>query len=223
VVLGVDATNQRISLGFKQLQDDPWSIIGDTFKVGGIVKGKVTKITAFGAFVGMQEGIDGLVHISQISDEKVERVKDVLSVGQEVEARIVKIDPVERKIGLSIKAAQISDDDFKVSDDMLEGLQAGEDLVDLAGAFDEAFGIEELEEWHPGDSAAKKVEEKPEAVSAPVPKSAEKAEEPVKEVSEKPKEEKAPKDESEPAEEKPATEEQEESEEVEEEVGKKES
>jgi small subunit ribosomal protein S1 len=149
VVLEVDPDNQRISLGLKQAQEDPWSTIASRLKVGQMVTGKVTKLASFGAFVEIEEGIDGLVHVSQISDERVEKVKDVLKAGQEVKARIVRIDPVDRKIGLSIKAASVPDDEFEVKDEMLEGLRPGEDLVDLAGAFDAAFGAKD-EEWHPG-------------------------------------------------------------------------
>ena len=150
VVLEVDAANQRISLGLKQAQNDPWSSITQRFKVGQMVKGKVSKLASFGAFVEIDEGIDGLVHISQISEERVQKVKDALQPGQEVEARVIKIDPVERRIGLSIKAAKLPDDQFVVDDSMLEGLRPGEDLVDLAGAFDEAFGAAPQEEWQPG-------------------------------------------------------------------------
>ena len=152
VVLEVDPQNQRISLGLKQAQDDPWSKISEQFSVGALVTGKVSKLTSFGAFVELAEGIDGLVHISQISEERVENVRDVLKPGQEVQARVVKIDPVERRIGLSIKAAALSDEEFEVSEDMLTGLQPGEDLVDLAGAFDQAFGqgAGKAQEWHPG-------------------------------------------------------------------------
>ena len=151
VVLEVDAANQRISLGLKQAQTDPWSSISQRFKVGQMVKGKVSKLASFGAFVEIDEGIDGLVHISQISDDRVQKVKDALQPGQEVEARVIKIDGVERRIGLSIKAAKLPDDQFVVDDSMLEGLRPGEDLVDLAGAFDEAFsGAPTTEEWHPG-------------------------------------------------------------------------
>ena len=152
VVLEIDPSNQRLSLGLKQAQEDPWSSISKKFKVGEIIKGKVTKIASFGAFIEMEEGIDGLVHISQISNEHIERVRDALEPGQEVEARVVKIDSAERRIGLSIKAAAIDDSEFEVSDDMLEGLRPGEDLVDLAGAFDDA--LNSLEVWHPGDKNA---------------------------------------------------------------------
>lgn len=154
VVLEVDPENKRISLGLKQAQDDPWAQISDTYKVGNRVKGKVSKVAPFGAFVELAEGIDGLVHISQISDEKIENVKNILSPRQGVEARVIKIDPVERRIGLSMKAADVSDEEFEMSEEMLEGLRPGEDLVDLAGAFEEVLSDQDegtAEEWHPGD------------------------------------------------------------------------
>jgi small subunit ribosomal protein S1 len=152
VILEVDPQQQRIGLGLKQAQEDPWTQIAGKYKVGQMVKGKVSKLASFGAFVEIEEGIDGLVHISQISEERVQKVKDALQPGQEVEARVIKIDAVERRIGLSIKAAKLPDDQFVVDESMLEGLRPGEDLVDLAGAFDEAFGQTQAapEEWHPG-------------------------------------------------------------------------
>jgi len=91
------------------------------------------------------------VHISQISDDHVAKIRDVLQPGQDVEARVIKIDPIDRRIGLSIKAAKMAEDEFKVDDSMLEGLRPGEDLVDLAGAFDAALGsADKPEEWSPG-------------------------------------------------------------------------
>jgi len=158
IVLEIDSSSQRISLGLKQAQNDPWAGIVDKYPVGKKISGIVTKISSFGAFVEIEEGIDGLVHISQISDEHIERVKDVLNVGDTVEARIVKVDPVEHRIGLSVKAAKVDDDEFEVEEGMLEGLQSGAELVNLSGAFDSAFG-DQLEEWHPGDAAKKEDEE----------------------------------------------------------------
>jgi len=152
VVLEVDASNQRISLGMKQAMPDPWSSVASKYAIGQLVEGKVAKLAQFGAFVELEEGIEGLVHISQISDERVEKVKDVLKVGDVVKARIVKMDEVDRRIGLSIKAAEVSDEEFQLDESMLEGLRPGEDMVDLGSAFDDAFsGLEGLEEWHPGD------------------------------------------------------------------------
>ena len=148
VVLEIDAVNQRISLGLKQAQEDPWARITDTYKEGQKITGKVTKLTNFGAFVELEDGIDGLVHISQISDAHIEKVKDVLNIGDQIEARIVKIDPVEHRIGLSIKAAKIADEDFEISEELLTGLRPGEELVDLSSAFDGL--LTGNEEWHPG-------------------------------------------------------------------------
>ncbi len=152
IVLEIDASTQRISLGLKQAQEDPWARITDVYKEGQKITGKVTKLTNFGAFVELEDGIDGLVHISQISGEHVEKVKDVLNIGDEVSARIVKIDPVEHRIGLSIKAAAIADEDFEISDDLLTGLKPGEELVDLSSAFDD-LTLGGGEEWHPGDKS----------------------------------------------------------------------
>jgi small subunit ribosomal protein S1 len=151
VVLEIDSVNQRISLGLKQAQEDPWARITDTYKEGQKITGKVTKLTNFGAFIELEDGIDGLVHISQISDAHIEKVKDVLNIGDQIEARIVKIDPVEHRIGLSIKAAKIADEDFEISDDLLTGLRPGEELVDLSSAFDGL--LTGNEEWHPGEKS----------------------------------------------------------------------
>ena len=157
VALEVDSENKRISLGLKQAHDDPWNTITSRYEVGKVVKGHVTKVASFGAFVEIEEGVDGLVHISQISDEHVEKVRDALDVGQEIEARIMRIDRSERRIGLSIKAISMPDDEFeRQREEIIEGLRPGEDMVDLAGAFDEALGGGEVdsggEEWRPGES-----------------------------------------------------------------------
>ncbi len=135
-VLEVDRANQRIALGMKQLETDPWEKIETLYKVGDLVTGKVTKLASFGAFVGLQHEIDGLVHISQISEERVDKIKNVLKPGQEVSARVVKIDKNERRIGLSIKAASYTDEQIKEEQKMLDALKPGEDLVALQHAFD---------------------------------------------------------------------------------------
>ena len=157
VVLDVNAKEQRISLGLKQAQTDPWAEIATKYPVGMVVKGKVSKIASFGAFVELEDGVDGLVHISQISDQRVEKVKDALEVGQEVEARVVKVDRGERRIGLSIRAMSMTEDEVKA----LEAEAAGEpvapvsaksagseNLGGLSAAFDNAFANVE---WQPGN------------------------------------------------------------------------
>src|SRR5213596_2015397 len=138
VVLEIDKANQRISLGIKQLTEDPWSNIDKYYKVCDLVTGKVTKLASFGAFVGLQHDIDGLVHISQVSEERVDKIKNVLKVGQEVTARVIKIDKTDRRIGLSIKAANYSAEQLKAEQAILDSLKPGEDLVALQHAFDEA-------------------------------------------------------------------------------------
>ena len=138
VVLEVDKANQRISVGVKQLSVDPWSNIDQYYKVGDLVTGNVTKLASFGAFVGLQHDIDGLVHISQVSEERTDKIKNVLKVGQEVTARVIKIDKGERRIGLSIKAAAYSPEQLQAEQAILDSLKPGEDLVALQHAFDAA-------------------------------------------------------------------------------------
>jgi small subunit ribosomal protein S1 len=138
VVLEVDKANQRIAVGLKQLTTDPWESIDRLYKVGDLVTGNVTKLASFGAFIGLQHEIDGLVHISQISEERVDKIKNVLKVGQEVTARVIKIDKSDRRIGLSIKAANYSNEQLKAEQAVLDALKPGEDLVALQHAFDAA-------------------------------------------------------------------------------------
>jgi small subunit ribosomal protein S1 len=103
VVLNIDRNNERFSLGIKQLTPDPWRDVARRYRKGEVVAGKVTNVTDFGAFVELEEGIEGLVHVSEISREKVEKPSDVLKVGDTLSAVVLHIDPHERRIGLSIK------------------------------------------------------------------------------------------------------------------------
>jgi len=140
IVLDIDPNQQRISLGMKQLAVDPWSDIDSFFKIGDVVQGTVTKITSFGAFVELKDGIDGLVHISQISEERIEKIKDILKAGQQVSARVVKIDRDERRLGLSIKAANYSAEELAAETATYEALNrsAGNDMMNLGDILDEA-------------------------------------------------------------------------------------
>jgi small subunit ribosomal protein S1 len=107
VVLNVDQEKQRIALGLKQMSEDPWvSAIPNAYRPGQVVKGQVTKIANFGVFVELAPGLEGLLHISEISDHKVEKPEDVLKVGQDLDVKILRVDSDERKIGLSLKRAQ---------------------------------------------------------------------------------------------------------------------
>jgi small subunit ribosomal protein S1 len=145
VVLEVDKGNQRIALGVKQISEDPWANIDKFYKVGDLVNGKVTKLASFGAFVGLEHDIDGLVHISQVSEERIDKIKNVLKPGQDVTARVIKIDKGERRIGLSIKAANYSPEQLVAEQKLLDSLKPGEDLVALQHAFDAAEVVEEKE------------------------------------------------------------------------------
>ena len=103
-ILSVDKEKKRVSLGIKQLTEDPWKKeIPEKYSVGDIVKGKVTKMTDFGAFIDMGNGLEGLLHISEVSSEKIKNLEKILSIGQELDVKIVKIEPEARKIGLSLK------------------------------------------------------------------------------------------------------------------------
>jgi small subunit ribosomal protein S1 len=139
-VLDVDSGQQRISLGMKQLTSDPWTDIDAHFKIGDVVQGTVTKITSFGAFLDLKDGIDGLVHISQIQEERVEKIKDVLKPGQQVTARVIKIDREERRLGLSIKAANYSAEELAAETTAYEALNrsAANDMMNLGDILDEA-------------------------------------------------------------------------------------
>ena len=149
VVLSIDKENQRVSLGIKQAENDPWSDIDDKFKVGDMVKGQVAKIASFGAFVNLQDDIDGLIHISQLSEDHVEKVKDVLKVGDDVEARVIKVDKVERRIGLSVKAVEYTEDQLKKESQSFETLKPSSEMVGLEQAFN--LASPETEEWSPSE------------------------------------------------------------------------
>lgn len=142
IILDINPEQQRISLGLKQIESDPWEHIEELYKIGDLVKGKITKIAGFGAFIELSNKIDGLIHISQISKDHVERVKDVLNLGDEIEARVIKIDKEERRIGLSIKAAleDFSDDELKAAEEeYTAALRPGEEMVAMGDVLGESL------------------------------------------------------------------------------------
>jgi small subunit ribosomal protein S1 len=110
VVLGIDVDNERISLGIKQLQEDPWNAMPQRYPVGSRVTGTVTSVTDFGVFVELEEGLEGLIHVSQLSTERVDKPSQLFSVGDKVDAEVTNVDPRERRIGLSIKALKRSEE-----------------------------------------------------------------------------------------------------------------
>lgn len=120
-VLAVDKENKKITLGMKQLSQNPWESIERTIPVGSLVHGKISKITAFGAFVELDNGIEGLIHVTELSDKSFGKIQEVVSEGDAITAKVIKIDPEFKKIALSIKqylieSNQCDHDDIVVSD-----------------------------------------------------------------------------------------------------------
>ena len=149
IVLEIKKEDQRVSLGIKQLESDPWESINDRFKVGDMVTGQVAKIASFGAFVNLDGDIDGLIHISQLSEDHVERVKDVIKVGDEITARVIKVDSIERRIGLSIKAVNYDTEQLRRETASFEALRPSSDMEGLEHAFN--LATRENEEWSPSE------------------------------------------------------------------------
>jgi small subunit ribosomal protein S1 len=119
LVLHVDKANHRISLGLKQVQQDPWqAAVPEKYRVGMDVQGKVIRTTDFGAFVELEDGVEGLLHVSELSHERVNKPEDIVQVGQELILKVIKLDPEERKIGLSLRA---------IADSLRDGLVSEED------------------------------------------------------------------------------------------------
>ena len=104
VVLQIDASERRVSLGLKQTQPDPWEEVPEKYKVGSVVRGTVVNLTSFGAFTKLEEGIEGLIHISELSERRIEKPEEVVSVGDELDLKVINLSPKDRRIGLSLKA-----------------------------------------------------------------------------------------------------------------------
>lgn len=110
MVLSIDPAQQKISLGLKQIEPDPWMEVPNKYKIGSVVRGKVVNITSFGVFAQLEDDIEGLIHISELAEQRIEKPEDIVSVGQELDLKVIHLDPTERRIGLSLKAAQAEQD-----------------------------------------------------------------------------------------------------------------
>jgi small subunit ribosomal protein S1 len=140
-VLSVDQDRRRIALGMKQLDEDPWANdIPGKYQPGQIVRGPVTKITNFGVFVGLEDGLEGLLHISELADHKIEKPQDVVQPDQEVEVKILKVDTEARKIGLSLRRVQWAAEDHAEAGSQPEPIHKGpyEDTFNISIGADEA-------------------------------------------------------------------------------------
>ena len=120
IILSIDKESKKITLGVKQLSTNPWETIEKTIPVGTLVKGKVTKITAFGAFVELENGIEALIHVTELSDSAFSKVEDVIAVGDDVTAKVIKLDPEHKKVALSVKEYMIERDQIN-RDDIVVG------------------------------------------------------------------------------------------------------
>jgi small subunit ribosomal protein S1 len=125
VVLGIDVDNERISLGIKQLTADPWSTVPKRYPVGTRVRGTVTSVTDFGVFAELEEGVEGLIHVSQLSNERVDKPGALFKVGDTVEAEVTNVDSREKRIGLSIKALRRSEEREEVEGYMKREREGG--------------------------------------------------------------------------------------------------
>jgi small subunit ribosomal protein S1 len=158
IVLDIDKSNERFSLGIKQLQSDPWESVGERYEVGKEITGTVTNVTDFGVFVELEEGIEGLVHVSEISKEKIKTPVGKFNVGDVITAKVMNINSEERRIGLSIKRLEIEDE---------KGLLR--DYINKMGPATSTFGEilkenlqEKLSEQQDDDVVAVEEEEDPE-------------------------------------------------------------
>ena len=104
VVLQIDAAERRVSLGLKQTQPDPWQEVPEKYKVGTVVRGTIVNLTSFGAFTKLEEGIEGLIHISELANRRIEKPEEIVSVGQELDLKVINLSSKDRRIGLSLKA-----------------------------------------------------------------------------------------------------------------------
>ena len=105
-MLDIDRDRQRISLGLKQTQEDPWQRVIDTYRIGDELEGKVTKVVTFGAFVEIMDGVEGLVHISELAHHHVENPREIVEPGQDVRVKILEIDSERRRLSLSVKRVE---------------------------------------------------------------------------------------------------------------------
>jgi small subunit ribosomal protein S1 len=180
-VLDIDRDRQRISLGLKQTQEDPWQRVVDTYNVGDELEGTVTKVVTFGAFVEILDGVEGLVHISELANHHVENPREVVQPGDDVKVKILEIETERRRLSLSVKRVE-----GQILPRRTEGPQA---VPEGAGDLDDLPDLALSEDVFTGDAPAAE----PEAEAAPEPE-AEAAPEPEAEAAPDPEVEDEPAD-----------------------------
>jgi small subunit ribosomal protein S1 len=165
-VLDVDRDRQRISLGLKQTQTDPWQRLMDECRQGDVVAGRITKVVTFGAFAGIVSGVEGLIHISELAEHHVENPREVVQQGQDVNVKIVEIDPERRRLSLSLRRVE-PDEPVKHVEMGTPGPAAEPEVPDLA--LSEEVFADTPAEAEPEAEAAAEPEPEPEAAAEPEP------------------------------------------------------
>ena len=141
----IDTEAKKVSIGYKQLQPQPWDLAADKYAEGDVIHGKVVRIVPFGAFIEVEKGIDGLVHVSQISHEFLENPTTALTIGEEIDAKILKLDCAEKKMTLSIKALEPKPENFERRPRAARGESEGR-----AKKFSKDRPADEYTEWNEG-------------------------------------------------------------------------
>jgi ribosomal protein S1 len=142
VVLSIDAEKQRVSLGLKQIEPDPWIQVPEKYAIGSVVRGRIVNITSFGAFAKLEEGVEGLIHISELDERHVDNPEEIVSVGEEVDLKVISLDPEERRIGLSLKEAK-ADQEQSVINRYMDGQYSDRTtLADLMDRSNVSIGFE---------------------------------------------------------------------------------
>jgi len=142
VVLSIDPEKQRVSLGLKQIEPDPWVQVPEKYAIGSIVRGRIVNITNFGAFAKLEEGVEGLIHISELDERHVDNPAEIVSIGDELDLKVISLDPEERRIGLSLKEAKVDQERSIASQYMEETRSDRTTLADLIDRSNIIFGRE---------------------------------------------------------------------------------
>ena len=148
-VLGVDVQNERFSLGIKQLTTDPWKLVAERYPVGSRVKGEVTSVPDFGVFVRLEEGVEGLIHVSQLSTERVDKPSTMFKVGDSVEAEVIHVDAHDRKVGLSVRALKKTEERQEMENYLKKEKDAGR--FSFESILNEELRLDRDEEAQPAD------------------------------------------------------------------------
>jgi small subunit ribosomal protein S1 len=160
VVLSIDPEKQRVSLGLKQIEPDPWIQVPEKYAIGSIVHGRVVNITSFGAFAKLEEGVEGLIHISELDERHVDNPEEIVSVGEELELKVISLDTEERRIGLSLKEAKADQEQSVITRYMEGEFSDRPTMADLMGRKNVSIGFQpEIPEPEQDETSDERVSE----------------------------------------------------------------